>query len=95
MYEEGRIIKSRFVISSRTYTNFVAVYRIPHSSDNYMQTNQETIEENLLLQRMRQIQKQIKKLSMNIIRNKELIYIFGDLQDTIDDSKNFYHGKSE
>ena len=94
MYEEGRIIKSRFVISSRTYTNFVAVYRIPHSSDNYMQTNQETIEENLLLQRMRQIQKQIKKLSMNIIRNKELIYIFGDLQDTIDDSKNFYYGKS-
>jgi hypothetical protein len=71
MYEEGRIIKSRFVISSRTYTNFVAVYRIPHSSDNYMQTNQETIEENLLLQRMRQIQKQIKKLSMNIIRNEE------------------------
>jgi hypothetical protein len=44
---------------------------------------------------MRHIQKQIKKLSMNIIRNEELIYIFGDLQDTPDDSKNFYYGKNK
>jgi hypothetical protein len=95
IYEDGRIIKSRFEISSRTYANFVAVYGIPHSSDNYIRINQETIEENLLLQRMRQTQKQIKKLSMNIIRNKELIYIFGDLQDTPDDSKNFYYGKNK
>jgi hypothetical protein len=43
---------------------------------------------------MRQIQKQVQKLSMNIIRNEELIYIFGDLQDTPDDSKNFYDGKN-
>jgi hypothetical protein len=95
IYEDGRIIKSRFEISSRTYANFIAVYGLPHSSDNYIRINQETIEENLLLQRMRQLQKQIKKLSMNIIRNKELIYIFGDLQDTPDDSKDFYHGKNK
>jgi hypothetical protein len=36
IYEDGRIIKSRFEISSRTYANFVAVYGIPHYSDNYI-----------------------------------------------------------
>jgi len=58
----------------------------------YLTPVTEIIEENLLLQRMRQIQKQIKKLSMNKIRNE--VCIFGYLQDTPDDSKNFYYGKS-
>jgi hypothetical protein len=33
IHEEGRIIKRRFEISSKTYVNFEAVYGIPHSSD--------------------------------------------------------------
>jgi hypothetical protein len=38
------------------------------------------------------LQRQLKKLNAKTLRNQESIFVFGDLQDMLDNSKFFHYG---
>jgi hypothetical protein len=52
------------------------------------------IDENTKLKAMRAVQDRLTSTITKVIRNNELIYVFGDLQDTPDNSKMFHYGSS-
>jgi len=91
IYEEGRIIKTRLEISSGNYVTFLPVYGVPHFSGN---RNHQDPNENTKLQTMQSVQDQLRLLATKALCDNDLIYIFGDLQDTPDMSKNFHYGSN-
>jgi hypothetical protein len=93
-YEDGRIFRSRFEVSQGQYVSFVSVYGIPHSPDDRLQNDQETNNENETFQQMRRIQCHIKMILLKAHKDKELVYVVRDLQDTPGTSKAFYYGSS-
>jgi len=92
-YKQGRIITSHFQITDKQFVTFVATYGIPHSGNDRRYTRLKAIEENEILQEMRSIQEIIKDIIENARKSKDIIFIYGDLQDTPDNSKNFHYGK--
>jgi len=87
VYEDGRIIRSHFEISRDNFVTFISVYGVPQSTDNRILQSQQNIDKNKTLNMMKNIQKQIRTLTNNARRNNDLIFIFGDLQDTPDNIK--------
>jgi len=53
VYDNGRIINSRFEISGGKYVNFIAVYGIPHSPENHISIQNNIGDENTTLQKLR------------------------------------------
>jgi hypothetical protein len=49
--------------------------------------------ENTSLQEMERIQVQIKNIIKNAYRKGDIVYVFGDLQDTPDNTNKFHYGK--
>jgi hypothetical protein len=85
-------LKSRFEISHGKFIILIPVYGIPHSAKQDIRQGQEPDDENNNLYNMTQIQRQIQQLIKKAYREKELIYVFGDLQDTPDNSNTFHYG---
>jgi hypothetical protein len=92
-YKQGRIITLHFQILDKQCATFFATYGIPHSGNDRRHTRLEAIDENETLQEMRSIQENIKDIIENAKKGKSIIFIYGDLQDTPDNSKNFHYGK--
>jgi len=57
-----------------------------------MYQGQKHMDENDTLQKMKTIQKRLSILINQALRNEEIVYIFGDLQDAPNNSKDFYYG---
>jgi len=89
-YEDGRIIQSRFEVTHGEYVVFISTYGIPHTSNN--SRDQQNLEENTILQAMARVQRKIKVLITQALRNKVIPYVFGDLQDTPNNSRSFHYG---
>jgi hypothetical protein len=92
-YIEGRCIKCWFEISKDHYATFIPVYGIPHSGSGKVQYNPHVGEDDRILQTMIDIREQIKLIIKDVKKAGDNIFIFGDLQDTPDNSKNFHYGK--
>ncbi|MFN9982459.1 MAG: hypothetical protein ACK53Y_21205, partial [bacterium] len=91
--EEGRIIHCQLEFAHKQFANFVSVYGIPHHGGEKMHFSHEDFEESNVLQSMSTIQNHVKNLIQQSNAKKQLIFVFGDLQDTPDSSKNFHYGK--
>ena len=91
-YENGRLLKCQLEVSHGQFANFVSTYGIPHSTDNRVLQGQKHMDEKDTLQKMKRIQKRLSTLINQALRNEEIVYIFGDLQDTPNNSKDFYYG---
>jgi hypothetical protein len=95
IFEDGRIIKCRFEVSERQFVTFIPVYGVPHSSKKSEQYIPEINEENgeiRKLQTMLRVQQQLQSLLSTAIENSDFLYVFGDLQDTPDNSALFHYG---
>ena len=91
--EEGRIIRLNFEVAANQFANFVAVYGYPHSPRNRRRHYiEEAFDENSILQKMRQLKRSLKTIIRKAIDTNQIIYVYGDLQDTPDNSKAFHHG---
>jgi hypothetical protein len=88
-YLDGRILCSTFEISRDKCVDFVTVYGHPHSPKN--RNNPDQDDENIL-QGMRELSTQIKNLITEAKRNNMRLFIFGDLQDTPDNTSDFRYG---
>jgi len=88
---EGRIISTRFEISLGKYVDLISVYGYPHSPNN---RNNQNLDENSTLQDMQALARCTKKIILQAKRNYIKFFIFGDLQDTPDGTKNFHYGTS-
>jgi len=92
---EGCLIATKFEISPGICANFISVYGYPHSPGNrskdYMDSQDD---ENTVIQKMTTLKRLLKSIINKAKNKQELIYIFGDLQDTPDGSKAFYYGNN-
>lgn len=91
-FEDGRIILYRFEISEKQSVSFISVYGVPHSASANIQKHNEIPSENTKLQIMTRLQSKLKALISKAHQDSDLLYIFGDLQDTPDNSKLFHYG---
>lgn len=73
---------------------FTSVYGIPHHGEEKLKFNSREFEESDILQKMKGIQENLKKVLNTAKTNGDITYVFGDLQDTPDNSKNFRYGPS-
>jgi hypothetical protein len=94
IHEDGRLIHLRLEISTRSYVNFVATYGYPHSPNNRSKRFVEIADENTVLQKMRQLKRILTTIIKKATNVNELLFVFGDLQDTPDNSKMFSYGNS-
>jgi hypothetical protein len=78
----------------KKFVNFVVTYGYPHSPNNRSKQFIEIMDENMVLQKMRQLKQILTTILNRAINADELIFIFGDLQDTPDNSKMFSYGTS-
>jgi hypothetical protein len=93
--EEGHLIRCHLEISHNRFATLIAVYGIPHhGGEKLPQSNRDT-GENSVLQRMTNVREQTKNFIKMAKDNNNLVYVFGDLQDTPDNSKNFNLGKCQ
>jgi hypothetical protein len=90
-YLEGRICCSKFEISVNMYVEFVTTFEYPHSPKNRNITA--TDDENVL-RGMRELSQQLQQIIRKAQKENIMMFIFGDLQDTPDGSKNFTYGPS-
>ena len=92
-HEEGRVIKCRLEIARDQYATFVPVYGVAHSGgEKYHTGSRDITNEGTTLEKMDKVQTKIKGIIKEAKRNKDLLYVFGDLQDTPDSSKTFHLG---
>jgi len=70
------------------------VYGYPHSPSNCSKQQLEAYDEYSILKKMRQLKKLLKPIIMKARDTNQLIYIYGDLQDTLDHSRAFFYGNS-
>ncbi len=93
-YEDGRIIRLKFEIATKEFAHFVSVYGYPHSPNNRSSHYMPISDEDSLLQKMRTLQKQLTSITSKAIIADEIIFVFGDLQDTPDNSRLFHYGSN-
>ncbi len=91
--EDGRILHFRLEVAPNLFANMFSIYGIPHHGGNKKRYTHEDFEKNEVLQNMATIQSHLKKLIQQSRSKKELIFVFGDLQDTPDSSNDFHYGK--
>ncbi len=91
-YEDGRIMNSRFEHSHGSFVNFTAIYAIPHTSNTTRRSTPTQANGHNHLEKMESIQQHIRNSITKATRNNELTYVYGDLQDTPDNSKIFHYG---
>jgi len=89
IHEEGRIIRLRLEIATNQYVNFIATYGYPHSPKNRSKSVMEITDENTILQKMRQLNNILTNILKKAMDQNELMFVFGDQQDTPDRSKAF------
>lgn len=92
IHNDGRVIECRFEVSKDTFVTFVPVYGIAHFSGDHKQTIDENSEEATKLENMNAVKTRVENIIATATTNKDLIYVFGDLQDTPDQSRNFHFG---
>ena len=92
IHEHGRVIQLNLEITAGQKVNFISVYGYPHSPNNRSKQHFEAFDENEILQKMRQLRKVLRSIVTKAINTEEMVYIYGDLQDAPDNSKNFYYG---
>jgi hypothetical protein len=92
--KEGRIIVSRFQVSTKHFVNFISMYGIPHSGKGRLHPENVNIEENSILQEMNSIKQCIIYLVKEASKAGDIVFVFGDLQDTPDNSKKFHYGRT-
>jgi hypothetical protein len=90
--EDGRIINSRFEHSHGSFVNFTAIYAIPHTSNSTRRSTPTQATDHTHLEKMESIQQHLRNSITKATRNNELTYVYGDLQDTPDNSKIFHYG---
>ncbi len=93
-HEDGRIFQLTLEITTNQIVNFISVYGYPHSPRNRSKQHLDSFDENEVLQKMRTLRSTLKLLVTKAIDANELVFVYGDLQDTPDSSKNFYYGSS-
>ena len=92
IFEDGRIIKCRFEIANKQFVTFVPVYGVPHSSHSAERGLTKETDENNKLQTMTQVQNSLNTIISKAVDTSDFLYVFGDLQDTPDNSKLFHYG---
>jgi hypothetical protein len=92
IHEEGRIIHTKMEISQDKFVNFISTYGYPHSPNNRNYNINNIGDENAILQGMRRVRNTLKSICNKVKNAHELLYIFGDPQDTPDQSNLFYYG---
>jgi hypothetical protein len=92
IFEDGRIIKFQLEIAPQQYANLVTVYGIPHHGNGKYHVNNSETTEDETLAKLHRIRTHLRKIINLATTNKEDIYVFGDLQDTPDNKKNFNYG---
>jgi len=90
-YFDGRIISSEFTITQGNEAVFVSVYGYPHSPNNRQVTTQDS---EATMNNMRELQKQLKTIIRKAQSCNKKIFVFGDLQDTPDETKTFIYGST-
>jgi len=93
IYKEGCIIHCRMELAKQQFVSFVPVCGIPHSIGEKIHLNQERTKNDDTLQKMGKIKERIKSIIKTTLRSQDIIFIFGDLQDTPDNSKNFHYSR--
>ena len=91
-YEDGRVIKCRFEIDRDKYVTFIPVYGVAHSSSTRNRTDNTAIDEASRLDTMTAVRDQVASLISKASETADLMYVFGDLQDTPDQSRLFHQG---
>ena len=92
IFEDGRIITSRFEISDGNFVTFVPVYGIPHSGGTKLYNQNHADTEDVHLQKLSAVRDRILTIIRTAKDTNDIIYVFGDLQDTPDNSKKFHYG---
>lgn len=90
-YLDGRIITIKLHIAQADEVEFISVYGYPHSPSNrqiHTQDNDQT------LAKMRVLQKQLKSVIRKAQLSNAKTFVFGDLQDTPDGTRNFVYGST-
>jgi len=93
-FKEGRILVSRFQISHGQCATFIPVYGIPHSKNginNILKT--QDADENIMLREMAEVQSFVRDTIRQAYKTNDYIFVFGDMQDTPDNSNIFHIGK--
>jgi len=91
--EDGRIIHSRYEVSSSQHASFISLYGVPHHGGEKTQYSSRDVEESITLQKMIAVKNQLKSIIREAKRNNDIIFVFGDLQDVPDNSSNFRYGQ--
>ena len=89
---DGRLIESRFVISDNQHACFLPVYGISHFTGNTREPDDLANSENSKLTTMSALRDQLKAAIQRARRRSDLIFVFGDLQDTPDNTNLFHYG---
>jgi hypothetical protein len=77
-------------VVAKQFVHFIPIYGVPHSGGNKKQPNQDISKDDDTLKKMEFIKTSIKNIIENAVRAKDDVYIFGDLQDTPDNSNKFH-----
>jgi len=92
-FKEGRVITSRFQIAKDIFTTFILMYGVPHSGNRKIHSEYKNNEEDNTLQDIRDAHELTKTTAKHAMKTKDIIYVFGDLQDTPNNSRTFHYGK--
>jgi hypothetical protein len=82
--EDGHILKCHLEISMQNFATLVSAYGIPHPGGKKLHFLHREFQENSVLKKMSIIQDHIKKIIQLAQRNQDIVFIFGDLQDSLD-----------
>jgi hypothetical protein len=82
--EDGHILKCHLEISMQNFATLVSAYGIPHHGGKKLHFLHREFQENSVLNKMSIIQDHIKKIIQLAQRNQDIVFIFGDLQDSLD-----------
>jgi hypothetical protein len=82
--EDGHILKCHLEISMQNFATLVSAYGIPHHGRKKLHFLHREFQENSVLNKMSIIQDHIKKIIQLAQRNQDIVFIFGDLQDSLD-----------
>jgi len=92
---EGRLIATRFEITRGKYVNFISLYGFPHSPNNRSKHNIDEQDENEIIQEMRKLRNTLRIIINRRNNASEIVYAFGDMQDTPDNSTLFRYGSNK
>ena len=92
IHENSRLLHCHFEIFQNHYVSFFPMYGIPHAGGEKLHSCEDEAEEKKTLQHMTNVNNRLQLLLHDAIKSKDTIYVFGDLQDTPDNSKLFHYG---